>query len=255
MRTVRPSLRRAPSIVSASAADRGRERRDPDAVEVDVVPGITCRCPYTRCNRDERDQRRHKSARQRYGTTCLVVLRRMPRTIGPVSESTHPSDGGCSERLQATLGSTNSQMRPISSKPSFRVQLLRPVVAVGDQEREVVAGLPVRPPRARVTVARARPRLRNRSRVNTSSIWPIFRLVVELAVAPDLAVDARPRRSACRPLRPSHAGSRRAAGRPRRPGRAGRSASRRPDRHELVDRHLVHDRRVDVAIGIRAARP
>ena len=62
--TVRPSLRRAPTIVSVSDGDRGHERRDSDADEVDVharhhVPVAE------RVDRDERDRRRYKSARQR----------------------------------------------------------------------------------------------------------------------------------------------------------------------------------------------
>ena len=123
-------------------------------------------------------------------------------------------------RSQAIVGSRNSQMRPISSKPSFRVQLLRPVVAVCDQEGEVVAGLARGVERAR----HGRPRQASvpepLEREHVLDLADL-RLVVQLAVASDLAVDASREEARVRPRRPSHAGSRRVAARPRRPATRG----------------------------------
>src|SRR6187200_1029165 len=191
-RTVRPSPRRAPWIVSASDAIAAVSAVKPTPSKWTSLLNMTCRCPNARCKTNGTSAARVPSART--GPTCRVELRRIPRTKGPGSGPCLPPTGDVSR----PSGDLRKQELPDPAdlvEAQLRVQLFRPVVAVCDQESEVMA-----------RCTRGRQRTHHGRPGEAAVPEPLERqhvfdladsgFVVQLAVASDLAVDAA-REEAC----------------------------------------------------------
>src|SRR5262245_12536225 len=135
---VRPSPRRAPWIVSASAASAAVSAVSPTPSKWTWFVNITCRCPNARWSANGISAA--SVPRMRTGTTCRVELRRIRHTKGPHPASCIPPTGEVGYRS----GNARPHELPDAAdlvEAELRVQLLGPVVAVGDEEDQVVTAL------------------------------------------------------------------------------------------------------------------